>query len=97
MISRTALTHTSCSSLYSAANGSLERVLKTKLTVRRHNVTNKITDTKLTGEQSAVTATAQRTRTHTSGFSPLLKITHLHWKITTVTLPDFHLSNTDKN
>ena len=65
MISRTALTHTSCSSLYSAANGSLERVLKTKLTVRRHNVTNKITDTKLTGEQSAVTSYST-TYTHTN-------------------------------
>ena len=55
---------TSCSSLYSAANGSLGRVLETKLTVRGHNVTNKITDTKVTGEQSAVTSYCT-TYTHT--------------------------------
>jgi hypothetical protein len=46
-------------------NGSLERVLKTKLKVRGNNLTNKITDMKLTGVQSAVTSySTTYTRTH---------------------------------
>ena len=40
-------------------------------------------------------ATAQPTRTDASGFSTLLKINHLHREITTLTLPDLNLSNTD--
>ena len=68
MISRTAHTSintTSCSSIYSAARGSLERVLKTKLTVSVHNVTNKVKDSKLSGEQSAVTSySTSYTHTH---------------------------------
>jgi len=31
------------------------------------------------------------TQTHTSGFSTLLKISHLHGEITALTLPDLHL------
>jgi len=78
---------TSCSSLYSAADDSLEHVLWTKLTVRRHHVTNTVTDTELTEEQSAVTSySTTYTHTHTRRDSPLLKIAHLHGKITTVIL-----------
>jgi hypothetical protein len=43
------------------------------------------------------TATAQLTRIQTSWFSTLHKINYLHVEITTIALPDFHLSNTDKN
>ena len=41
--------------------------------------------------------TYTHTHTHTLGFSTLLKINQLHGELTTVTLRDFHLSNTDKN
>ena len=40
------------------------------------------------------------THTQTSGFSTLLKINHLHGEISTITtipIPDIHMSNTDKN